>query len=231
QPREQPLPQRLARHAVCDLRAACPCPGTGGRSALTRSATQLAYPDPWVPDIADRIRAVSVDDKYKSVYVYELQDTSTFRYRVYNMVEALALPGQPRDVSATYFTRSELPILESLIGRFDTLVLCRARYTSRLDHLVSRARSAGCRVLFDVDDLVFDPQYVTLILETLDQELGEPAWDHWFAYISRVGAMLRLCDGVLTTNQFLADRIFDYSQLPTWILPNFLNSEQLRVSE
>ena len=55
--------------------------------------------------------------------------------------------------------------------------------------------------------------------------------DEWFAAMSRVGALLRLCDGAISTNHFLAARIEEFAQLPTWVVPNFLNALQLDRSE
>jgi glycosyltransferase involved in cell wall biosynthesis len=150
---------------------------------------------------------------------------------VFNMVEALGIEEHDQRMSATWFTGAELPILERLIGGVNTLVICRTRYTARLDSLITRARAAGCRVLFDVDDLVFDTRYVSLVLETLDQAPSERMLDDRFAYMSRMGATLRLCDGAISTNHFLSARIEEFAQLPTWVVPNFLNHLQLERSE
>jgi glycosyltransferase involved in cell wall biosynthesis len=196
----------------------------------TRAASP-EFPDPWAPSIDERIRSTTVPGAHRVAYLYEVPDTSTFRYRVFNMVEALGLDDHDESVSATWFTGAEIPILERLIGNVNTLVICRTRYTARLDSLVTRARAAGCRVLFDVDDLIFDNRYVSLILETLDQSQAEPVLDSWFASMSRIGALLRLCDGAIATNHFLAARIEEFAQLPTWVVPNFLNGLQLERSE
>jgi glycosyltransferase involved in cell wall biosynthesis len=185
------------------------------------------FPDPWAPSIDERVRRVSTPAAHTVAYLYEVPDTSTFRYRVFNMVEALGLEDESQHISATWFTRAELPILERLIDEVRTLVICRTRYTARLDSLVARARAAGCRVLFDVDDLIFDTRYVSLVLETLDRNPGEAMLDEWFASMSRIGALLRLCDGAISTNQFLSARIEDFAQLPAWVVPNFLNDLQL----
>jgi glycosyltransferase involved in cell wall biosynthesis len=185
------------------------------------------FPDPWAPSIDERVRRISTRGVHTVAYLYEVPDTSTFRYRVFNMVEALGLEGHSQRISATWFTRAELPILERLIGEVDTMVICRTRYTARLDSLVTRARAAGCRVLFDVDDLIFDTRYVSLVLETLDRNPGEVMLDEWFASMSRIGALLRLCDGAISTNHFLSARIEDFAQLPAWVVPNFLNDLQL----
>jgi glycosyltransferase involved in cell wall biosynthesis len=197
---------------------------------VAAKASPHEFPDPWAPGIEERVRRLSVRGAHRVAYVYEVPDTSTFRYRVFNMVEALGLASPERRISATWFTRAELPILERLIGAVNTLVICRTRYTARLDTLVSRARAAGCRVLFDVDDLIFDTRYVSLVLETLDRNPGEAMLDEWFAAMSRVGAMLRLCDGAISTNHFLSERIEEFAQVPTWVVPNFLNDLQLERS-
>jgi glycosyltransferase involved in cell wall biosynthesis len=186
------------------------------------------FPDPWAPSIDERVRRVATPGAHTVAYLYEVPDTSTFRYRVFNMVEALGVDDRGQRISATWFTRAELPILERLIGEVDTLIICRTRYTARLDSLVTRARAAGCRVLFDVDDLIFDTRYVSLVLETLDRNPGEAMLDEWFASISRIGALLRLCDGAISTNHFLSARIEDFAQLPAWVVPNFLNDLQLQ---
>ncbi len=189
--------------------------------------TPPQFPDPWAPSLEERIRRTSVPGAHSVAYVYEVPDTSTFRYRVFNMVEALALECGGQPVSATWFTGVELPILEGLIDSVDTLIICRTRYSGRLDTLIQHARASGCRVLFDVDDLIFDTRYVSLILETLDRSPGEAMLDEWFAAMSRVGALLRLCDGAISTNDFLSARIEEFAQLPTWVVPNFLNTLQL----
>ena len=197
---------------------------------MRTKAAPPAFPDPWAPTIDERVRTVTADGAHTVAYVYEVPDTSTFRYRVFNMVEALGLDAPDQRISATWFTRAELPILERLIGNVNTLIICRTRYTARLDSLVTRARAGGCRVLFDVDDLIFDTRYVSLVLETLDRSPGEAMLDEWFAAMSRVGAMLRLCDGAISTNHFLSARIEEFAQLPTWVVPNFLNNLQLERS-
>ena len=121
--------------------------------------------------------------------------------------------------------------MESFVDRADALVLCRTRYRPVIDRMLHRARTRGVAVLYDVDDLVFDPAYVTLILETLDQDpWDEATLDVWYASLARNGALLQMCDKAIATNEFLARRIVDFSKLPTSIIPNFLNAEQQAVS-
>jgi glycosyltransferase involved in cell wall biosynthesis len=112
------------------------------------------------------------------------------------------------------------------------LVLCRTRYDNRVNHLLTAFRKRGKRVLFDIDDLVFNIDYAHLILTTLDQDLENPkVWDDWLAYSGRIAATLRLCDAAITTNAYLAQKISEFANIPTSVIPNFLNREQLDISD
>ncbi|RAI55140.1 glycosyltransferase family 1 protein [Roseicella frigidaeris] len=144
------------------------------------------------------------------------------------MVEALGLaePG----VGASWFSAADLEWADRIIDRADTIVICRARYTPAFARLIGAAKSRGRRVLFDVDDLIFDTRFTHLVLDTLDQNTTDTDLDFWFAAMSRIGETMRLCDGVILTNDFLARRATDFCGLPTWVVPNFLNGVQLDLS-
>jgi glycosyltransferase involved in cell wall biosynthesis len=186
------------------------------------------YADPWAQPFEDRLAALAKGDK-RVVYFYESPDNSTFRYRVYNMIQAL---GQAdRGISAAYFCASEIDRLGEIVDRADVLVICRSRYSDKLNRVLTRAKNKGKRVFFDVDDLVFDPDYIHLLLATLDQDFKHPKmWDHWYAYVGRIGAVLRACDRVIVTNSYLASRVTQYVNKPVSLIPNFLNKEQMAIS-
>jgi glycosyltransferase involved in cell wall biosynthesis len=98
--------------------------------------------------------------------------------------------------------------------------------------MIWKARSRGILVLFDVDDLVFDFRFVNLLVDSLDQDITNPqVWDSWFAYVTRLGRVLELCSGVIVTNPYLADMAKAFSGKPVSIVPNFMNREQLDISD
>lgn len=192
--------------------------------------TPIAYRDPWTASFEERLAALTARPR-RIAYFYEHPDTSTFRYRVFNMVEALAAePGL--GTSASWFHRGDLDRMDRFVDRADALVICRTRYNAAVGRLVARAKARGLPVLFDVDDLVFDPDHVHLLVHTLDQDPEvEATWDCWFTNIGRTGATLRLCDGAITTNAFLARQIEAYApRLRARVVPNFLNREQQALS-
>jgi len=188
-----------------------------------------AYSDPWNLPLRERMKMLT-QGKRRVAYFYEEPNNSTFRYRAYNMAQVLN--DESGDVSASYFFLCDWSRIDEIVELADLLVICRSRYSHRINQLVMKFRMRGKRILFDVDDLVFDQSYAHLIMNTLDEDLGDPArWDYWFSYIGRLGATLKMCDGAITTNHYLADRIATFSGLPVSVVPNFLNREQLDYSD
>jgi glycosyltransferase involved in cell wall biosynthesis len=187
------------------------------------------HEDPWNLPLPERMRMLARRPRAVA-YFYEQADNSTFRYRVHNMVETLnAAEG---DIGASYFFHADLHRLDEIADRADLLVMCRTRYDHRVNRLVAAFRNRRKRVLFDVDDFVFNDDYVHLLVNTLDLDVENPqVWNDWFAYLSRMGAALKLCDGGITTNEFLADRMRAYANIPVAVVPNYMNRDQLAMSE
>lgn len=186
------------------------------------------YQDPWNTSLEYRIKLL-FRRKRKVAYFYENPDNSTFRYRVYNMVQVINQLSP--EISASYFTLGEIQALIKIVDMVDVLVICRSKYTDHMNRLITKAKNHGVEVIFDVDDLVFNPAYVQLVLDTLDQDFNNPnLWDFWYAYMGRIGGVLQLCDRAITTNSYLAARISDYAHVNVSIIPNFINMEQLEYS-
>ena len=190
----------------------------------------ILYSDPWKISLDERIKAL-VRGKLRIAYFYESANNSTFRYRAYNMVQVIN-EGNNSDASASYFFLDDWHRIDEIANFADVLVICRSGFSNYINQLITKFNVRRKRVLFDIDDLVFNTSYSQLIMNTLDCDLSKhESWDYWFAYIGRMGETLRLCDGAVTTNDFLAARIADFSGLPVSVVPNFINKEQLEISE
>ena len=180
--------------------------------------------------LATRIAALRTASAPRVAYVYGRADTSTFRYRVYNMVEALRADPQA-SLTASWFQMHEVQHVLPLVPGLQALVLGRVSYTAQVANLVARARLAGVRVFFDCDDLVFDIRYTQLVISTLDQDgLTEDVWQTWFALLGRIQGTAQLCDAGITTNAFLAERMARIVEGPVHVVPNFLNRRQQDLS-
>lgn len=112
--------------------------------------------------------------------------------------------------------------LAAVAGRFAgarLLVLFRTPWTPGLDALVERARAAGAAVVYDVDDLVFEPEigtvdYVDGLRHVEPQD--RPAYRERVHLNRRA---LELADGAVLSTEYLAGRVRALGK-PAWVLPN-----------
>lgn len=184
---------------------------------------------PWLGTFEERLRQLPRRGQ-RVGYFYTEPDNSTFRYRVHNMVEALNAASSR--ISALWFSEVDEPHFLRIVDSIDVLVVCRAQFTLTLARLIEATRRAGKPVMFDTDDLVFHTDFIPLVMDSLDQDTGpEGPWNYWFAYIGRIAATFALCDRAVTTNAFLAARLREASGRPAAVVPNFLNEDQIRVSD
>ncbi len=186
-----------------------------------------SYEHPWLTSHEDRLTQLLIGDT-KIAYLYEAPPKNTFRYRVYNMSQALNQ--SELGYSASYFPAVEWESLLTQVNEIDAVVVSRVRYTEDLNRFLTVARNKGKKLYFDIDDFLFDPDYTHLIVDTLDLPRTEDTWNHWFAFISRIRASIQLCDAVITTNAFLAERLSQYFFKPVHVVPNFMNDEQIAIS-
>lgn len=198
--------------------------------------TRLAaapYADPWNLPLAQRFKML-LGGRQRVAYFYESANNSTFRYRAYNMVQVLngQSPEQSaNDCSGSYFFEADLHYIDEIADAADVLVICRSGYNQKINQLISKFRIRRKQVYFDIDDFVFDTSYTHLVTNTLGLDQNDPrVWEDWFAMMGRMGQTLRMCDGAITTNQYLAERISAFAGLPVKVVPNFMNEEQLALS-
>jgi hypothetical protein len=108
----------------------------------------LPYDPPWEREGLDDRLAALHGDRPRIAWLYEKPDTSTYRYRVYNMVEGLRADRSQR-ASAAWFELADVPALMQRLAEIDTLVVARVRYDHVVARLIAAARAHGVRVLFD----------------------------------------------------------------------------------
>ena len=182
---------------------------------------------PWDQPLAVRVRWLARGPR-RVAYLAEGPEPGTFRYRVFNMVDALNQASAR--VSAAWFYWEEWDEVIGLLPILDAIVVGRCRYNYRLEGVIARAHASGVDVIYDVDDLVTDVDLVPLIFHTHGLPEDEATWDFWFAYVGRLAAALRQCDRLLVTTQALAKELRARTEQPVAVVPNFMNRWQLGVS-
>ncbi len=184
---------------------------------------------PWNVPLSERISALSSlhRGRKRVVYLYEYPDSSTFRYRIYNMCQALELSDCWHGV---YFFECELSRLKPFLNEIDAIVIVRMRWSFELEEFINLATQKNVPLIFDCDDLVFDPSSTLLVLHTLNQDQNCEQMDRMFAYIGRINETAKQCRSSIGTNAFLCsqlERVLCHKSFP---IANFMNREQLAIS-
>lgn len=188
--------------------------------------------EPWLIPLEQRINTLfdaHRQGKKVELMVYDHPDTSTFRYRCYNLYQ---WSKESKKWQAVYFYREELDSVYPLIEFASILTLVRLQWFHDVDKLIYMARVKGIPVLYDVDDRVFDLDALPLLTNSIDVDFSVAGqYEYWFSYVSRNGFTAGKVDGFTTTNDYLGSHLSRKFMKPYQVIPNTLNHEQLLVSE
>lgn len=188
--------------------------------------------EPWNLGVEQRIKNLFEAKKMglkTAVYLYEGADTSTFRYRVYNVCQSLKLSLNWKGI---YFFKPELKIVTKYVSMIDLVILGRFRWSPDLAEVIDILRRKKIKIAFDVDDCVYDIKYIPLIMNTLSVNPNDSTrCDYWFSYVGRVGMSAKMCDSLITTNAYLAENMKKDLQKECYIIPNYFNRWQEEVSK
>jgi glycosyltransferase involved in cell wall biosynthesis len=145
------------------------------------------------------------------------------RYRAHHVAEELRLQGMRVSV-----TVQDNPLLGRLAGKFRVFIFHRTLYVGGVKKLYENAKKMGHTVIFDTDDLVYDPQYLHHMdfyqqmqkFERLQYENGVGGEFVQDPYV-RVAT---------TTTSFLADKLRSEGK-EVFIVPNRLSHEDVQWAE
>jgi glycosyltransferase involved in cell wall biosynthesis len=147
------------------------------------------------------------------------------RYRALNRAEELSAAGYAVHVMPF----DDLDDIRRYRWRASAIVLFRAEYDpwSGIEETLAHARQSGARIVYDVDDLVFDPDRAELIDGLRHMTPYQRRTE--IKAMARRGRMMRACDLVTVSTAPLA-RAVERFGCHAAVIPNSLNLEQLRVA-
>jgi glycosyltransferase involved in cell wall biosynthesis len=180
--------------------------------------------------IGEEGNSVTLPDKKEShlvdvkriVYFIGEPEGESKRYRVENLVEVLRNAGRSVDVIferdlASYRISPDLT----------TAVIFRASFSVQLQAFILRARKANVDVVFDVDDLVFEPESLEYIGAVRKLEESEKPWH--LREINLIRRALLMCDAATASTEFLASRIRKLA-VRSGVVRNSLNPIQVEFA-
>ncbi|MBR3172513.1 glycosyltransferase [Candidatus Saccharibacteria bacterium] len=184
--------------------------------------------EPWEIDFEERVRdfeSAKNDGKKIALYYAKAPDSSTYRYRVYNVYETSR---QSKEWRVAFFYRNEIETIESLIPKADLFIYSRqSRWDKKIKKLSLIAKENKIPLLFDLDDLVFDKKYIMTVVNTIGETNN---FDFWIPYFDRIQKTAERVDGFLVTNDYLGERIGKNFNKPYRVIRNSLNSAQIAAS-
>ncbi|MFL6582928.1 MAG: glycosyltransferase family 4 protein [Chthoniobacterales bacterium] len=124
---------------------------------------------------------------------------TTTRYRCLHLQEQLRLLGHDA-VVAEWFTQEQINPAEAL--SCDVVVLYRLPMSAPLEQLIGHARAGGKRIIFDTDDLVFEPELIQWHRGAGKLNAAEQA--EYARGVERYLATLAACDVGLMATPLLA---------------------------
>ena len=188
--------------------------------------------NPWKTCFTSRIKKLITYKKlgfHTVVYLSENRDLqSTFRYRAYNMVQALYGSNRWKGI---YFYQEEIENLNEYIAEMDCVVLVRYKWEWKINQFLEKVRKKGVPLIYDVDDYIFDVERLEDLLKAQGNENpSEGEYLFWHDWVSRIFHCAKLCDACLTTNQYLADLLGKALNKKCYVLRNFFNYWQYEAS-
>ena len=145
-------------------------------------------------------------------------------YRVIHLLNAARKVG----FDASWIKLEEVSDHLSDLSNADAVIFWRTAWDPRVEMAMGVARQAGARVVFDVDDLMIDPNYacISLIDGIRTQGLTEEQVRNHFGLVRRTMLEADLC--TTTTEEIAA-----YMRLagkPTFVIPNGFDHDTLQSS-
>ncbi len=161
----------------------------------------------------------------KIAFLVEDKNSTQYRYRILNISDALK---KSEKFSSEIFLLSDSKKFKSQFKDFSFLVILRQTPKgSTLLNLIESAKKNRLKVIFDLDDLIFDYRY----LRTLMSSTNSKNIFYWLGYFFGIRRIAKRVDGFLTTNDFLAKKLKTTFNKPVAVIPNSLNSAQISASK
>ena len=161
----------------------------------------------------------------KIIYIIDDEKSAQFRYQVKNVAEATNDSGR---YEVVWFLKSETKKINRCLDETSLIVV--ERQTAKDDmipDLIKGAHKKGIKVLFSLDDLVFDYRDLLVLMKSTNSK----NIFYWMGYFWGIRRIAKKVDGFLCTNGFLAEKLKRSFNKPVRVIPNSLNQKQIEVSE
>jgi glycosyltransferase involved in cell wall biosynthesis/SAM-dependent methyltransferase len=157
------------------------------------------------------------------IYVIACHEGESKRYRAHNLAEGLNELGY---MAAAIPDNEAAALIESGVP-VKTLVLFRSGDTQSARDLMTYCRERGIAIVFDVDDLIFEPECVGFV--RVVNGFSAPERAEYLRGVEQYRKLLLAADYVTCPTRFLAERIEQLGSRAA-VIPNSLNRRQIEIA-
>lgn len=179
-----------------------------------------------VASVEERFSNLKKSKLKNIIYIKDVFDNSTFRYRTYNVIQAME---NSKKYHVNCFLESEINLLIPFIKKINLIILQRCKWSFKLNSFINLVKSYGIKVCYDMDDLLYHSKYVPEYIENTGV-YDELNIDVHFAVAGRYQQIAKMCDFFLVTTDGLKKHIENDLEKKVFVYPNFLNREQEDIS-
>ena len=179
-----------------------------------------------VSNLSSRYSSISQSDKRNIIIIKDLFNDPTFRYRGYNMVQAMR---NNEKYNVTYFLVRELDMLYDIMDKIDLVIIERVLWSFEIENFINVLKSNDIGIIYDIDDLIYDTKYAPEYMNGVGN-YTERFINQLFATVTRYELVANRCDGFIVTTDNLKAHVEKDFNKPVWVFHNFFNLEQEEAS-
>ena len=180
-----------------------------------------------LPEFNERYSRLLKSNKKNVIYIKDVFDNSTFRYRTYNVLETME---DSKKYTVSTFLVEELKYLIDILNRIDIVILQRAKWSFELENFINLLKINKIIIIYDMDDMIYNTKYVPEYLNSIG-DYRDFVIDSFFSLAERYEKIINECDGVIVTTNNLKIKMEEDLKKPVWKLNNYLNKEQIDASK
>lgn len=173
-------------------------------------------------------RFLSNNEKKNIVYIKNEFDNSTFRYRYYNFNQAL-------EKSSKYllscFLCDEIPQILKSIDKIEIVIFQRATWDNNVQLLIDLCKKYEIPIVYDIDDLIYKYDYIPDFLNNIGLDTTVDNVRTYMGLAVGHEMVAKQCDKFICTTEYLNENLKKDFKKEVYVVPNFLNKEQLIESE
>ena len=146
----------------------------------------------------------------------------SYKYRILNLIEEL---NASFIESSEYFYLNFEPII---VRDYRVIIFSGCPWTSKVEEAIVLAKNLNKKILFDIDDFIFNKKFKNKFSSKNNFSLNKE--EFFNETILEIGKIIRLSDGIITTNEYLSNELKDYAST-VFINRNTINEDLWRLSQ